>query len=189
MWAAATSPNARRAARSPIWRRSICARATPAATNSVARRRPFGRNSPGWLPPISTRERNAFQDFLHREAGGSAEGPGLRAFTESVREFGQLLGASSGNRVLSLFLDILYDLGTNFRPEHDVFLGRPDRVQAYRQQRAPLIAAILDRDPNIAGLLANRTSELHRQWQAEDADASVAARPRKRRVRGTRFER
>jgi hypothetical protein len=106
-----------------------------------------------------------------------------------VREFGQLLGASSGNRVLSLFLDILYDLGTNFRPEHDVFLGRPDRVQAYRQQRAPLIAAILDRDPNIAGLLANRTSELHRQWQAEDADASVAARPRKRRVRGTRFER
>ena len=113
--------------------------------------------------------RQAFQDFLQREAEPNVEGAGIRAFTKSEREFGNLLGAASRNHVLSLFLDILHDLAANIPPERDLFLGRPERVKAYRQQRARLIEAILDGDPNVAVLLSNRTSELNRQWMDEDA--------------------
>ena len=113
--------------------------------------------------------RQAFQDFLQREAEPNVEGAGIRAFTKSEREFGNLLGAASRNHVLSLFLDILHDLAANIPPERDLFLGRPERVKAYRQQRARLIEAILDGDPNVAVLLSKRTSELNRQWMDEDA--------------------
>ena len=113
--------------------------------------------------------RQAFQDFLQREAEPNVEGAGIRAFAKSEREFGNLLGAASRNHVLSLFLDILHDLAANIPPERDLFLGRPERVTAYRQQRARLIEAILDGDPNVAVLLSNRTSELNRQWMDEDA--------------------
>ena len=115
--------------------------------------------------------RQAFQDFLQREADPNVEGAGLRAFTKSEREFGNLLGAASRNHVLSLFLDILHDLAANIPPERDLFLGQPERVKAYRQQRARLIEAILDGDPNIAVLLSKRTSELNRLWMDEDAPA------------------
>jgi DNA-binding FadR family transcriptional regulator len=113
--------------------------------------------------------RQALEDFLQRDAEADAEGVGFRAFTKSEREFGQLLGAASRNHVLSLFLDILHDLAANIPPEHDIFLGRPERVKAYRERRARLIEAILDGDPNVAELLANRTSELNRQWMEEDS--------------------
>ena len=115
--------------------------------------------------------RQAFQDFLQREADPNVEGAGLRAFTKSEREFGNLLGTASRNHVLSLFLDILHDLAANIPPERDLFLGQPERVKAYRQQRARLIEAILDGDPNIAVLLSKRTSELNRLWMDEDAPA------------------
>jgi len=121
--------------------------------------------------------RQAFQDFLQREAEANVEGAGFRAFTKSEREFGQLLGAASRNHVLALFLDILHDLAANIPPERDMFLGRPERVNAYRQQRARLIEAILDGDPNVAELLANRTSELNRQWLAEEVGRPRAKAP------------
>jgi GntR family transcriptional regulator, transcriptional repressor for pyruvate dehydrogenase complex len=121
--------------------------------------------------------RQAFQDFLQREAEGSAEGAGIRAFTKSEREFGQLLGAASRNHVLALFLDILHDLAANIPPERDMFLGRPDRVIAYRQQRSRLVEAILDGDPTVAELLANRSTELTRLWLAEDLSRPRAKAP------------
>jgi len=110
--------------------------------------------------------RQALQDFLQREAAAAnVEGGGFRAFARSEREFGQLLGAASGNNVLSLFLNILFDLAANVPPEHDVLVGRPDRVAAYREHRARLVEAIIGGDPNVAELLSNRTSELYQQWQ------------------------
>ncbi len=119
--------------------------------------------------------RRAFQDFLQREAEANVEGAGFRVFAKAEREFGQLLGAASRNHVLSLFLDILYDLAANIPPEHDIYLGRPERVKAYRQQRTRLIEAILEGDPNVAELIANRMSELNRQWMEEEI-----AHPRQR---------
>jgi GntR family transcriptional regulator, transcriptional repressor for pyruvate dehydrogenase complex len=111
--------------------------------------------------------RRAFEDFLQREADGQAHDLGLRAFARSEREFGQLLGAASRNNVLSLFFAILYDLAGNIRPEHDVFLGRPERIKAYRERRTRLIEAILDGDPSVAELFANRLSEFMQSWRDE----------------------
>jgi DNA-binding FadR family transcriptional regulator len=121
--------------------------------------------------------RQAFQDFLQRDAEVNVEGAGFRAFTKSEREFGQVLGAASRNQVLALFLDILYDLAANIPPEHDIFLGRPERVKAYRERRARLVEAILDGDPNVAELLANRTSELNRQWVEDESRRSHPTTP------------
>ena len=113
--------------------------------------------------------RQALQDFLRREAETAREeGGGFRAFAKSEREFGQVLGAASGNHVLSLFLDILFDLAANIPPEHDLFLGRPDRVENYRERRARLVEAILSGDPSVASLLSYRVTELSQQWRDED---------------------
>jgi DNA-binding FadR family transcriptional regulator len=92
--------------------------------------------------------RQAFRDFLRREAEAIENG-GFRAFASSEREFGQVLGAASRNNVLSLFFDILLDLATKIPPEHDIFLGRPEWVKAYRQRRTRLIEAILDGDRTL----------------------------------------
>ena len=111
--------------------------------------------------------REAFQSFLQREPVVDDDGE-FEAFAKSEREFGQLLGAASHNHVLSLFLDILYDLAASIPHEKDIFLGRPERVIAYRQQRARLVEAIIDGDPSVAGLLAQRTSQLVHSWRDED---------------------
>jgi DNA-binding FadR family transcriptional regulator len=117
--------------------------------------------------------RQSLQDFLQRETEADADGTGFRAFLKSEREFGKLLGAASHNHILSLFLDILYDLAATIPPEQDTFLGRPDRVKAYRERRTRLVEAILDGDPNVAELLANRMSEVNSQWMEE-----AVAKPR-----------
>ena len=126
---------------------------------------------------IDDASREAFRDFLKREAEDSGQGGGFRAFARGEREFGQLIGAASRNSVLTLFLDILYDLAANIRPENDLLVGRPERIRAYRERRTRLIEAIIDGDPNVAELLAQRTSELNRQWldDSEAADAAKAA--------------
>lgn len=125
---------------------------------------------------IDDASRAAFRNFLKQEGDAPGDGGGFRAFARSEREFGQLLGAASHNNVLALFLDILFDLAANIPPEHDIFLGHPDRVQAYRERRTRLIEAILDGDPNVAELLAHRTSDLNRQWLAESADLAEVAK-------------
>jgi DNA-binding GntR family transcriptional regulator len=113
--------------------------------------------------------RQALQDFLQRESDAVAQNTGFRAFVRSEREFGRLLGAASRNNVLSLFFHILYDLAANIRPEHDLFLGRPERVKAYRERRTRLIEAILDGDPDVAELFANRLTESMVPWRDEES--------------------
>jgi DNA-binding FadR family transcriptional regulator len=122
--------------------------------------------------------RQAFRDFLRREADAIAENGGFRAFARSEREFGQVLGAASHNNVLSLFFDILLDLAAKIPPEHDIFLGRPERVKAYRERRARLIEAILDGDPSVAELLAQRTSELIQPWRDDETGRAHPATPK-----------
>jgi hypothetical protein len=77
-------------------------------------------------------------------------------------------GAASRNNVLSLFFEIVLNPAPNMEPEHDIFLGRPDRVKAYRERRVHLIEAILDDDPSVAELLVHRTSELVQPWRDEE---------------------
>jgi GntR family transcriptional regulator, transcriptional repressor for pyruvate dehydrogenase complex len=61
----------------------------------------------------------------------------------------------------------LFDLAAAMGPEHDIFLGHPERVEAYRERRVRLLEAILDGDPSVAELLAHRISELSRPWHDE----------------------
>jgi GntR family transcriptional regulator, transcriptional repressor for pyruvate dehydrogenase complex len=125
---------------------------------------------------IDDTSREALRAFLQSEADADADAGGFPTFARSEREFCRLLGASSGNHVLSLFFDILFDLAATMGPEHDIFLGRPERVKAYRDRRVRLIEAILDGDPSVAELLAHRTHELTRPWHEEKiALAGVAA--------------
>jgi GntR family transcriptional regulator, transcriptional repressor for pyruvate dehydrogenase complex len=120
--------------------------------------------------------REALKAFVQSEADASAEADGFPAFARSEREFCRLLSVSSRNHVLSLFFDILFDLAAAMGPEHDIFLGHPERVKAYRDRRVRLFEAILDGDPSVAELLAQRVSELTRPWHEEKiALAEVAA--------------
>jgi DNA-binding FadR family transcriptional regulator len=121
--------------------------------------------------------RQAFQNFLRREAEVDVEDSGFPTFSNNEREFGQLLGAASRDHVLSLFLDIIYDLAADIPPEPDTFLGRPDRVRAYRERRARLVEAILNGDPNVAELIANRLTELNRQWVEEESERARSTNP------------
>ena len=120
--------------------------------------------------------RQALRDFLQSEAADASADPGgFPTFARSEREFCRLLGTSSHNHVLSLFFDILFDLAATMGPEHDIFLGRPERIKAYRERRVRLIEAILDGDPSVAELLAHRTSELTRPWHDEKVALAQAA--------------
>jgi GntR family transcriptional repressor for pyruvate dehydrogenase complex len=116
---------------------------------------------------LDDESRQALRDFLQSEADASADPGGFPTFARSEREFCRLLGTSSHNHVLSLFFDILFDLAATLGPEHDIFLGRPERIKAYRERRVRLVEAILDGDPSVAELLAHRTAELTRPWHDE----------------------
>jgi DNA-binding FadR family transcriptional regulator len=118
---------------------------------------------------LNDASRQAFGDFLRREADAIAEDGGFRDFIKREREFGQVLGAASRNDVLSLFYDILLDLAVKTLSEQDVFLGWPDRVKAYLAQRARLIEAILDGDSSVAELFSRRLSDLLQTWRDEQA--------------------
>jgi GntR family transcriptional repressor for pyruvate dehydrogenase complex len=121
--------------------------------------------------------RQGFLDFLDRDQQPSGESSEMLAFAKREREFGRVLGTASGNAVLSLFLEILYDLAANISRERDIYLNRPDRITAYRNQRRRLVEAILERDPGLAELLSHRLNELNRHWMMEDSGQEIYPDP------------
>ena len=105
------------------------------------------------------------------------EGHGYRAFLRSEREFGRTLGEMSGNSVLVLLLEILYDFAALARREDDVLVNRPERVIAYRRLRAQLADAILDGDEEISKLASRRCSDLISEWIHDDFHGRVFTGP------------
>jgi DNA-binding FadR family transcriptional regulator len=112
--------------------------------------------------------REALREYLERETQRTAEGTGYRTMIRGEREFGAVLGQASRNDVMSLFLEILYDLAATIRPEHDIYLGRPERIAMYRDRRMRIAEAVLDGDAEVAVLAAHRCSALTTQWMMED---------------------
>jgi hypothetical protein len=55
------------------------------------------------------------------------------------------------------------------RREEDVWLNRPERVDAYRRQRIQLANAILGGDEEIAQVASGRCSQLILGWMQADA--------------------
>lgn len=114
--------------------------------------------------------RREMEQFLGAES--QPADPSYRGFLRSEREFGEILGAASGNGVLSLFLRMIYDLAATVRSESDVYAGQPARILEYRKVRAALAQAVIERDPEIAMLCAKRGSSLVAQWMIDDQQAN-----------------
>jgi DNA-binding FadR family transcriptional regulator len=93
-----------------------------------------------------------------------------RSFLRAERAFGRVLGAISGNRVLELFLGIVYDLSAFLGREEDVYINRPERIELYRARRNQMAAAIIDGDEEMAVLATRRCSALVSEWGHQDLE-------------------
>jgi DNA-binding FadR family transcriptional regulator len=87
-----------------------------------------------------------------------------KGFLRSERAFSQLLSLMAGNKVLSLFLDTLYDFCSEIPPEQDVYRNHPARIRKYWMARAEMIRAILAGDEEIAAVFAKRCAEMVTRW-------------------------
>lgn len=87
-----------------------------------------------------------------------------RLFLKSERTFGHLLGALSQNKVLTLFLNVLYDFCAHVSPEEDVYRNHPERIRAYWESRNALVQAILLKDEELAAIYAKRCSSMVLTW-------------------------
>lgn len=93
---------------------------------------------------------------------------GYREFLRTQREFGRLLGALSENRVLELFLEVVYTFAAGMRGEGDVYINRPERIAQYRALRLRMAEAILERDEEIVLVTARRSAAMVTQWFTDD---------------------
>ncbi len=107
--------------------------------------------------------------FLDKER--SLDGQGANdylTFLKTERELGRLIGRASGNLLLELFLNILYDLAARVSGTDDVYAHRPDRIEQYRLHRNQMVAAILSGDEEMASLATRRCSTIVVEWMQDD---------------------
>jgi GntR family transcriptional regulator, transcriptional repressor for pyruvate dehydrogenase complex len=116
---------------------------------------------------LSAKSRAKLQSLLASEAETRDQPFSYPVFLRNEREFGQAMGEASGNQVLSLFLEILYDLAARVPRDKDIYAAHPERVQEYREKRNLLITAILSGDEEMAVLNATRISQRTTEWLLE----------------------
>ncbi len=95
-----------------------------------------------------------------------------RTFLRTERAFGRMLSKAAGNRVLSLFLNIVYDLTAYVGQAEDVYVNRPERVELYRQHRLRMATAIMEGDEELAVLATRRCSGIVADWIRKDLGES-----------------
>jgi len=101
------------------------------------------------------------------ELDNSREHVSFGEFVRAEREFGRLMQDMSGNEVISLFLEILYDCSALLSPDEDLFRNWPDRVQEYRRKRNKLAAALLEGDEEISVVAASRLTSTAAEWMIQ----------------------
>src|SRR3546814_12297931 len=84
--------------------------------------------------------------------------------------------AMSGNPVLELVSEIIYDFSQSFLP-YGMFWRHRDRARAYAIHRRDLAKAILDHDPEIALVHSRRCQHLVVQWAREDEELDPRREP------------
>src|SRR3546814_13215401 len=84
--------------------------------------------------------------------------------------------AMSGNPVLELVSEIIYDFSQSFLP-YGMFWRHRDRARAYAIHRRDLAKAILDHDPEIALVHSRRCQHLVVQWAREDEELDPRTDP------------
>jgi len=113
--------------------------------------------------------------FLDQEQGMPQTN--YRSFLRAERAFGRALAAISGNRVLELFLGIVYDLTAFIGRDEDIYVNHPERIEAYRSHRNRMASAILEGDEELAVLATRRCSALVNEWISADyKDGLMTAR-------------
>jgi GntR family transcriptional repressor for pyruvate dehydrogenase complex len=127
----------------------------------------------GGLARLASRNRNGegHEELQRLLAAERKAGPGrsdYRTFLRAERTFARALGTMSGNSVLALFLDIIYDLAGRVGRDEDVYAHHPERSELYRQHRHRMAQAILEGDEEIAVLATQRCSAIVAEWLAED---------------------
>jgi DNA-binding FadR family transcriptional regulator len=94
-----------------------------------------------------------------------------RHFAHTVRRFNALLALLAGNRLLSLFFEILHESG-NLIDLQDFYRRKPERIFAYREQMLALLHAIAQGDEARAERASRACIDYNLQWAAEDRGAS-----------------
>jgi GntR family transcriptional repressor for pyruvate dehydrogenase complex len=114
--------------------------------------------------------RDKLVTFLQREHEID-EDPHFRDFVIGERKFNSILGRMSGNKALSLFLEILLDLASMVDREEDMYRNHPDRVAIFRSERNKLATAIVSQDEEMATMIARRCAGLSLGWLMDDIKA------------------
>jgi len=85
----------------------------------------------------------------------------------------------AGNSAIELFVLVIYRLGRLNEPRLRLFRARPDLAEAWRRHAIDFGRAVLERDAELAAMLAARGTELNRAWRVElyAADAEGAVDP------------
>ncbi|MBD3759614.1 MAG: FadR family transcriptional regulator [Rhizorhabdus sp.] len=94
-------------------------------------------------------------------------------FLRSERTFARILGPMSGNGVLALFLNILYDFCSRVQPENDVYRHQPGRRKSYTEARTGMVKAIIAADEEIAAVYAKRCANMVAKWMIADHAANT----------------
>jgi GntR family transcriptional repressor for pyruvate dehydrogenase complex len=119
--------------------------------------------------------REEMRRFLAREREIPDDQVRYRDFLRSEREFGRILGEMSGNKVISLFLLILYDFSGMLGRKEDIYINRPHRVGEYREKRNRLAEALIEGDPEMAVVAAKRCAMNASEWLLEDLGVQSAS--------------
>jgi GntR family transcriptional repressor for pyruvate dehydrogenase complex len=125
----------------------------------VARLAAAGDNAPA---------REEMRQFLAKDREVPDDQIRYRDFLRSERDFGRILGELGGNKVIALYLDILYDFSGMLGRGEDIYVNRPDRVNEYRDKRNRLAEAIIDGDVELAVVAARRCAMAAQEWMVGD---------------------
>jgi DNA-binding FadR family transcriptional regulator len=110
--------------------------------------------------------------FLEQETHSEQDSYG--DFLRSEREFGRLVSDLSGNHVVSLFMEILYDCSGMLSKDEDLLRNHPERVIDYRAKRNRAAEALLDGDEEMAVLAATRCAAAAAEWMMSDLEGRPA---------------
>jgi DNA-binding FadR family transcriptional regulator len=111
------------------------------------------------------RKEQAFDDGLTND----------RDFVTAEREFNALLAEMSGNRVLTLFTDMLLSFTQMAVGGPGQWSDRPARVEEYRRLRNRMAEAILEGDEEIVALTSSRAATVLTEWMMESVSETRRA--------------
>jgi DNA-binding FadR family transcriptional regulator len=121
------------------------------------------------LARLSARNRTeehvcALRAFVKRETAVDDVSLTRSIFLKTMEEHNRLIAVMSGNHVLSLVLEILYDSLVLHISDIEAWIAQPERVRRFRAARLQLCGAILSGDEEVAALMSARCTREFTEW-------------------------